>query len=168
MIDQGITCDLENEVAELTADQEDLIQKCDVLLSTGAIGYITDKTVNPILDLFGAESIGTLGPVAIVSVLDLFDPAPIAEAFVRHGYRFEQLPVRLPQRQFVNADERKDVFETLRLRGVQTDSLKMETELFASLCIAARPERFYALSQCVTAVPTRHPWKSVATVSAHP
>lgn len=167
MIDQGITCDLEKEVEQLTADQANLIQGCDVLLSTGAIGYVTDKTVNPILDRFGTETTGTLGPVAVISVLELFDPAPISEAFVQHGYRFEQLPVRLPQRRFVNEEEREDVFETLEQRGVKTDSLKMETELFARLCIAAKPERFHALSRCVNRVATHHPWKSVAPVLTH-
>ena len=153
MIDEGIALNLEEEKSELTADEAYLIQECDVLLSTGAIGYVTDKTVNPILDEFGNNARGALGPVAVMSVLELFDPAPIEEAFAEHGYRFEQLPVRMPQRRFVDEDEREGVIETLRQRGVQqADALESEQQMFAGLCIAAKPERFDALTECVTDV----------------
>ena len=152
MIDEGIALNLEEEKSKFTADESRLIQKCDVLLSTGAIGYITDKTVNPILDEFGNNAHGALGPVAILSVLELFDPASIAEAFTDHGYRFGQLPIRIPQRRFVNKQERKGVFETLRQRGEKIDALKFEQQMFASLCIAAKPKRFKALSKCVNNV----------------
>ena len=152
MIDEGIALNLEEEQSELTADQAHLIQECDVLLSTGAIGYVTDKTVNPILDEFGNSARGALGPVAVMSVLELFDPAPIAEAFTKHGYRFGQLPVRMPQRRFVDEEEREGVIETLRQRGVQADALESEHQMFAGLCIAAKPERFHTLTECVTGV----------------
>ena len=152
MIDEGIALNLEEEKSELTADEAHLIQECNVLLSTGAIGYVTDKTVNPILDEFGNNARGALGPVAVMSVLELFDPAPIAEAFTEHGYLFRQLPVRMPQRRFVDEEEREGVFETLRQRGVQADALDSEHQMFAGLCIAAKPERFDALTECVTDV----------------
>jgi SAM-dependent methyltransferase len=153
MIDDGIAQNLEDEKSELTDDEAHLIQECDVLLSTGAIGYVTDKTVNPILDEFGNSARGALGPVAVMSVLELFDPAPIAEAFTEHGYRFGQLSVRMPQRRFADEDERQGVIEALRQRGVQADALESEHQMFAGLCIAAKPERFDALTQCVTNVP---------------
>ena len=164
MIDEGIALNLEEEKSELTADEVVLIQECDVLLSTGAIGYVTDKTVNPILDEFGNNARGALGPVAVMSVLELFDPAPIAEAFTEHGYRFGQLPVRMPKRRFVDEDEREGVIETLRQRGVHADALESETQMFAGLCIAAKPERFDALAECVTEVINGLPSK----VSARP
>ena len=152
MIDEGIVLNLEEDKSELTADEATLIQECDVLLSTGAIGYVTDKTINPILDEFGNNARGALGPVAVMSVLELFDPAPIAEAFTEHGFRFAQLPVRMPQRRFVDAEEREGVIETLRQRGMQADALESENQMFAGLCIAAKPERFDALTECVTEV----------------
>ena len=150
MIDEGIALNLEEEQSKLTADEAHLIQECDVLLSTGVIGYVTDKTVNPILDEFGNNAHGALGPVAVMSVLELFDPAPISEAFTAHGYRFGQLPVRMPQRRFVDEAEREGVIETLRQRGMQADAPESEYQMFAGLCIAAKPERFDALAECVT------------------
>jgi SAM-dependent methyltransferase len=157
MIDAGIALNLEEDNSELTADEAHLIQECDVLLSTGAIGYVTDKTINPILDEFGNNARGALGPVAVMSVLELFDPAPIAEAFAEHCYRFGQLPVRMPQRQFIDAEEREGVFETLRQRGMQADALESENQIFAGLFIAAKPDRFDALAECVTDVPMNYP-----------
>ena len=150
MIDEGIALNLEEDKSGLTPDEAQLVQECDVLLSTGAIGYVTDKTINPILDEFGNSARGALGPVAVMSVLELFDPAPIGEAFIEHGYRFGQLPVRLPQRRFVDAEEREGVIETLRQRGMQADAQGSDNGMFARLCIAAKPERFDALTECVT------------------
>ncbi len=147
MIAEGITCNLEENTSALTADEASLIQHCDVLLSTGAIGYVTDKTVNPILDELGHSAHGALGPVAVMSVLELFDPEPIAEAFTRHGYRFGQLPVRIAQRRFVDEEERQGVLE--RLRREQTVAPELEDRMFASLCIAAYPEHFDELRECV-------------------
>ena len=162
MIDDGIALNLEDGKSELTADEAHLIRDCDVLLSTGAIGYVTDKTINPILDEFGNNTRGALGPVAVMSVLELFDPAPIAEAFTEHGYRFGHLPVRMPQRRFADEDERKGVIEALRQRGVQADAQESEHQMFAGLCIAAKPERFDALTECVTDVPRPLPSKATA------
>ena len=68
----------------------------------------------------------------------LFDPAPIEVAFTEHGYRFGQLPIRMPQRRFADVDEREGVIETLRQRGVSPDAL--EGQMFAGLCIAAKPD----------------------------
>ena len=152
MVDDGIALDLEETSSELSEGQAALIQQCDVLMSTGAIGYVTDKTVRPILDQFGQDAHGALGPVAVMSVLELFDPASIAVAFVEHGYRFVQLPVRMPQRRFVDAEERDGVTERLRQRGVQSEAQDSEDHMFARLCIAAKPERFDALSGCVAGV----------------
>ena len=65
--------------------------------------------MSPILDEFGHDAHGALGPVAVMSVLELFDPEAIAESFAEHGYRFGQLPVRMAQRRFADEEEREGV-----------------------------------------------------------
>ena len=152
MIDDGIACNLEERESELTQDDRSLLRQCDVLLSTGVIGYVTDSTVSPILDEFGHDSHGALGPVAVMSVLELFDPEVIAESFAQHGYRFGQLPVRMPQRRFADEEEREGVLETLRDRGEATAVQESEDRMFASLCVAAHPESFDVLTKQVTEV----------------
>jgi carnitine O-acetyltransferase len=152
MIDEGIACNLEESRSELTQDERSLLRRCDVLLSTGVIGYVTDKTVSPILDEFGRDANGALGPVAVMSVLELFDADVIPESFVEHGYRFGQLPVRMPQRRFADEEEREGVLETLQDRGESTEVQESEDRMFASLCVAAYPESFDVLTQQVTDV----------------
>ena len=152
MIDEGIACNLEESKSDLTQDERSLLRQCDVLLSTGVIGYVTDKTVSPILDEFGHDANGALGPIAVMSVLELFAPETIADSFAEHGYRFGQLPVRMPQRRFANEEEREGVLETLRDRGESTAVQESEDRMFASLCVAAHPESFDVLTQQVTEV----------------
>ena len=152
MIDEGIARNLEEGESGLTGDEASLVRNCDVLLSTGAIGYVTERTVEPILDEFGNNCCGRLGPVALMSVLELFDPQPIRDVFADHGFRFEELPVRLPQRRFADESEREGVLETMRQRGLPTRVLEGENKMFASLCVAAQPRDFGALVQCVAEV----------------
>ena len=152
MIDKGITRNLEENESELTDDERSLIRQCDVLLSTGVIGYVTEKTVGPILDEFSCDARGRLGGVAIMSVLELFDQEPIAECFSEHGYQFGEIPIRIPQRRFADAEEREGVLETLRDRGESTAVQDSEEQMFASLCVAARPQSFEVLSKRMSEV----------------
>jgi SAM-dependent methyltransferase len=152
MIDKGITRNFEENESKLTKDERSLIRQCDVLLSTGVIGYITEKTIHSILEAFGHDARGPLGPVAILSVLELFDQEPIAEAFAEYGYRFGQLPIRMPQRRFADEEEREGVLETLRNRGESTAVQDSEGQMFASLCVAAHPQSFEALAKWMTEV----------------
>ena len=150
MIDEGIARNLEGNESDLTEDERSLIRRCDVLFSTGVIGYVTRKTIDPILDEFGHDARGRLGPVAVMSVLELFDPEPIAESFAEHGYRFGQLPVRLPQRRFVDEEERDGVLRTLRDRGQRAATQGAENRMFANLCVAAQPGSFDVFAEQMT------------------
>ena len=87
-----------------------------------------------------------------MSVLELFDPTAIATAFSKHGYRFGQLPVRLPQRRFADEQEREGVLKTIRDRGESTAVQESEGQMFASLYIASYPESFDGLTKKVTEV----------------
>jgi carnitine O-acetyltransferase len=159
MIDKGITRNLEENESALTKEEKSLIRQCDVLLSTGVIGYVTEKTVRPILEELGHDVSGSLGAVAIMSVLELFDPEPIAESFTECGYRFGQLPIRIPQRRFADEEERKGVLEALRARGESTAVQDSEDQMFASLCVAAHPQSFEALAKRMTEVAETLPAK---------
>ena len=152
MIDAGIARNLEADDSQLTSGERSLVQQCDVLLSTGAIGYVTDRTVGPILEEFGHHGHGALGPVAIISVLELFDPEPIARSFTDHGFRFGQLPHRLPQRRFTDETERRGVIETLQQRGLPTATQESENTMFANLWVAAQPDRFQELTHCLSEI----------------
>lgn len=150
LIDRGIACDLEVIGASLAAAERHLIATCDVLFSAGTIGYVSDRTMDPLLNELGSESQGALGSVAVMSVLELFETEPIAKTFKEHGYCFGALPVGVPQRQFADEAERERVIETLQRRGVSTEVLEIKNQMFATLCVAALPQHFNALVACVT------------------
>ena len=150
LIDRGIACDLEVTGARLAEAERSVIATCDVLFSAGTIGYVSDRTMDPLLNTLGSEGQGAMGPVAIMSVLELFSPEPIAKTFDEHGYRFGVLPVRVPQRQFADKAEQERVIDTLQRRGVSTDVQETENLMFANLCVAALPHHFNALVACVT------------------
>ena len=152
MIDEGIARNLEEENAKLTDDEAHLIRKCNVIMSTGAIGYVTEKTLDIILDEFDKTSNCEPDKFALMSVLELFDLLPIEKVFTNHGYLFRKLPIRIPQRRFVDEEERNGILETLKQRNTLTDAQRSEHQMFANLCIAAKPERLKSFTKCISDV----------------
>ena len=150
MVDTGIARNLEDEGASLTLSEASAIQGCDVFFSTGAIGYLTDKTINPILDEFGRASHGALGPIALLSVLELFALEPLESTFADHGFGFARLGLQLPQRRFADEQERGRVLDALQRRGLPTRVQEDEDQMLADVCVAARPEQLDALTECLS------------------
>ena len=150
LIDRGITCNLELPGTSLTEADRAVIATCDVLFSCGTIGYVSDRTMHPLLNALGAGEHGALGPVAVMSVLELFDPEPIAETFSTHGFCFGALPFCVAQRRFADQDERERVLAVSQRRGWSTDAHETKNQMFATLCVAAVPEHFDTLVACVT------------------
>ena len=150
MVDTGIARNLEEEEAGLTPREASAIQKCDVFFSTGAIGYVTDKTISPILDEFGRASHGALGPVALLSVLELFALEPLEKTFAEHGFGFARLRLQVPQRRFVDEQERGLMLGALQRRGLPTRVQDDKDQMLANICVAARPEQLNALTECLS------------------
>ena len=143
LLDGGIARDLEVPGGTLSDDERALVAGCDMLFSAGTIGYVSDRTVGALLDAFGVEGQGSLGPIAVMSILQLFDPTPIADTFGSHGFEFAHLPVQVAQRRFFDPSEQDKVTETLNQRGVSNDP---ESDwMFADVCIAARPDHIAEL-----------------------
>lgn len=138
LLNGGIARNLEEQGARLTPDERALVSGCDVLFSAGTIGYVSDRTVGTLLEAFVEEERSHLGPVAVMSILQLFDHEPVAGAFDNHGLEFVQLPVQVAQRRFADAAEHARVTQTLQGRGVAHDPTS--DWMFANVCVAARPE----------------------------
>lgn len=139
LLDGAIARNLEVPGMTLTPEERALVANCDVLFSAGTIGYVGDRTVGALLDAIVEEGRGGPGPIAVMSILQLFDPAPVAGTFDAHGLEFVQLPVQVPQRRFFDGTERERVIETLQQRGVAHDPAS--DWMFAEVCVAARPDR---------------------------
>lgn len=146
LLDGGIARDFEEPGVEPTGEELSWFRSCNLLISTGAIGYVTRRTLEPILRSLGEDHPGEVGPVAVVTILRMFETGGIGDVFETHGFRFGPVPgVRLPQRRFIDDQERRDVLSVLAGRGIDTAGWEDRGRQFADLFVAARPARFDAL-----------------------
>jgi hypothetical protein len=146
MLDYGIVRDFENSMDRLTVEEASWLRRCDLLMCTGAIGYITDRTMIKVLDNFGNDSLNEHGPIAVLTSLRMFDTTPIANAFERSGFKFEKVPgIMLPQRNFTNENEEREILKILHQKGVDTSEWEDSGKLFAELFIATKSEYFQEL-----------------------
>lgn len=140
LIEAGIAKNLENG-DRLGPRDATILKQCNLLTSTGAIGYVGPKTLNPFLDLLGKDLELSVGPYAVVTILRMFDPEPVLGAFSESGYPCVQVPgVRLRQREFDGQREYQETLALLRDRGVDPEGWEAEGHLYADL-FAAAPRR---------------------------
>ncbi|WP_198654402.1 MULTISPECIES: class I SAM-dependent methyltransferase [Nocardia] len=119
------------EAAEPTDEQREVLASADIVVSTGCIGYVTEKTLARI-----ATAHPHRRPWMAHFVLRMFDFAPIAEELAALGYRTEQVPGLFEQRRFASADERDQVLDTLADRGIDTAGRESDGWLYAGLHIS--------------------------------
>ena len=146
LLDYGIARDFENPDIKPNAEECSWLRSCNLLISTGAIGYVTDHTMIQILRHVGKNYPNEFGPVAVYTILRIFDATPIGNAFEKHGLRFEKVPgIMLPQRRFTDENERKGILKILHDKSIDTGEWEDRGKLFAELFIAAKPEHFSEL-----------------------
>jgi len=151
VLDGGIARDFEQPNVVPTEEESAWFRSCNLLISTGAIGYVTERTLDVILRDLGKDYPGNFGPFAVVTILRMFDQAPIKTAFEMRGFTFGAVPgVRLPQRRFTNKEERQKVLSLLHDRGIDTGEWEDRGKHHADLFIAAPPEQFSGLLECMS------------------
>ena len=111
LLSSGIIKDLEEQ--KLSADDVRLVQDADLVMSTGCIGYITEKSVKEILEATEKQR-----PWMAHSVLRMFSFEPYEEMLRERGYVTQQLDGTLLQRRFANDEERANVMENLKELGI--------------------------------------------------
>ncbi|MFQ5931091.1 MAG: hypothetical protein ACE5MM_01655 [Nitrospiraceae bacterium] len=167
LLDGGIVRDFEQPGAKPTSTEITWFRSCNLLISTGAIGYVTERTLDVVLEYLGKEHPGEAGPFAVITILRMFDAAPIRTVFEKYRLEFDRVPgVRLPQRRFTNDRERRDVMELLHDRGLDTHGWEDQGKLFADLFIAAPQKQFSALLERMKATKPNTPTVSAASALA--
>ena len=142
LLDGGIARDFERPDAAPTEDDSAWFRSCNLLISTGAIGYVTERTFDVVLRHLGKDYPGDFGPFAVVTILRMFDASPIETVFEEHGFTFGAVPgVRLPQRRFTDAEERRQVLSLLHDSGIDTREWEDRGKQYADLFIAAPPQQ---------------------------
>ncbi|MFQ3458820.1 class I SAM-dependent methyltransferase [Bradyrhizobium sp. UFLA01-814] len=132
LLEQGIVADLEKET--LSTDSARIIRPTDVIMSTGCIGYVTEKTFSKVLDATEKR------PWIISFVLRMFPFDSLAATFAKRGLVTERLTgATFIQRRFRDAEEFESCLATLARLGVDATGLESEGLFHADL-ILSRPE----------------------------
>jgi hypothetical protein len=109
------------------------IAHCDLVISTGVVGYITERSFARILDCQPPDEL----PWIASFVLRMFDYGPVARMLEARGYVSERLPARLfGQRRFADAAEQSHVESVLRGRGLDTEGLESEGSYLAEFFLS--------------------------------
>jgi hypothetical protein len=146
LLDGGIARDFERPDVVPTEDESAWFRSCNLLISTGAVGYVTERTLDVVLRHLGKDYPADFGPIAVVTILRMFDHSPIKAVFEEHGFAFGAVPgVRLPQRRFTDVEEREKVLSLLHDRGIDTAAWEDRGKHYADLFIAAPPQQFSLL-----------------------
>jgi SAM-dependent methyltransferase len=129
LIEQGIVADLEHE--PLTDEAADLVRDVDIVLSTGAVGYVSDKTFRSILEAASR-------PLWIVSfVLRMFPYDDFQALFEKNGLVTEHLESALfAQRRFIDLAEFESCLGQLAGRDLDSRGLESRGLLQAGLFVS--------------------------------
>lgn len=128
----GIAADLERD--ELSARGARMISSTNVLLATGSIGYVTDRTYRRLLDAMVTT------PWIISFVLRMFPYDDFIAAFEERGMITEKLTSTMfVQRRFRDEAEFEGSLAALAMRGIDTQGFEADG-LFQAELFLTRPE----------------------------
>jgi SAM-dependent methyltransferase len=125
-LDEAIHADFERDAPDGT--QQKLLDDVDVVISTGCVGYVTEKTLTRIAR--GAR------PWMAHFVLRMFSYEPVAESLAELGYETTSVDGVFRQRQFASAEEQAQILDTLSAAGVDPTGLESDGWLYARLYVS--------------------------------
>jgi hypothetical protein len=130
LIDAGICRNL--EIEEPTEREAALLRGTGLIMSTGCIGYVTERTLRKVLSLQSKEM-----PWVANFVLRMFPYEPIADALAEFGLVTEKLEgITFVQRRFHSKDEFLSTLDTLEELGIDPVGKESEGLLHAELYVS--------------------------------
>ncbi|MDH5488713.1 MAG: hypothetical protein OEX17_02175 [Rhodospirillaceae bacterium] len=131
LLDDGIVANLETEM--LSDDEKDTLGQVDLVISTGCVGYLTEKSFERFMP---AVSKGRQPWIANF-VLRLFPFDHIEQSLNTCGYATEKLEGEtFFQRHFASGDEREDVLGKLCEHGVDPTGKESEGRFVAEFYLS--------------------------------
>ncbi|MGW4248000.1 class I SAM-dependent methyltransferase [Nocardia sp. NPDC004722] len=131
-LDDIVHADL--EAADPTEAQRATLAAADLVISTGCVGYISERTLLRVARAHGGKL-----PWMAHFVLRMFSFEPIAAHLDALGYETELLPGVYRQRRFASPDEQARVLDTLSASGIDPGDLESGGWLYAQLHLS-RPK----------------------------
>ncbi|MCU1643149.1 MAG: class SAM-dependent methyltransferase [Nocardia sp.] len=119
------------ESADPTEAQRRTLATADLVISTGCVGYVTERTL-----LHVARAHGGKLPWMAHFVLRMFSFEPIAAHLAALGYRTERAPGAFRQRRFASPEEQAQVCGALEANGIDTLGHESEGWLYAQLYLS--------------------------------
>ena len=128
-LDGAVHADLEN--VDPTAEQRAQLAAADLVVSTGCLGYVTERTISRIVD---AQD----GPLPWMAhfILRMFPFDPIADVLAAAGYETVRRDGLFRQRRFATPEERASVLDGLTGAGVDPSGLETDGWFYAQLYIS--------------------------------
>jgi hypothetical protein len=129
-VDGAVHADLEEN--EPTARQRERLAAVDLVISTGCVGYVTERTIGRIV----AAAPEGRKPWMAHFVLRMFPFDPVEKTLDAAGYETVHPDETFRQRRFATAEERSQVLDTLAAAGVDGAGPEREGWLSARLHIS--------------------------------
>ncbi|MGI9424107.1 MAG: class I SAM-dependent methyltransferase [Hyphomicrobiaceae bacterium] len=131
LLTDGLSVNLETEPLPAASAKE--LASVNLVMSTGCVGYVTEKTFEKLLP---AVSRGRR-PWLANFVLRLFPFEQIAESLSDHGYVTEKLKGQtFVQRNFASQEEQEQVLDQLKGRGIDTEGKEDEGQYLAEFYLS--------------------------------
>lgn len=128
-IDDAVHADLES--ADPTEEQRARLSGTDLVISTGCLGYVTEKTILRVV-----EAQQDRRPWMAHFVLRMFPFDPIAESLTAAGYETVHSERVFKQRRFATSEEQSLVLDNLSTIGVDPQGLETDGWFYARLHIS--------------------------------
>ncbi|MDE0411907.1 MAG: class I SAM-dependent methyltransferase [Gammaproteobacteria bacterium] len=135
LVDTGLAVDLESE--PVSEPVEDGLASTDLLMSTGCVGYVTEKSFERLMPAVSREP-----PAWIANfVLRIFPYQPIQDCLASWGYETEKLEDRtFLQRRMASPDEQEKVIRQLRDRNIDPSGQEADGNLVAEFFLSRPTE----------------------------
>jgi hypothetical protein len=135
LLDEAIPENLEE--SDPSPQAASTMANCDLIISTGVVGYITER---PFERIIACQPAGGPLPWIASFVLRMFDYSGVAQAVAPRGYVTEKLEGRyFRQRRFADAGEQAHVEALLRAKGLSVEGLESEGYYLAEFFLS-RPQ----------------------------
>ena len=135
LLDEGVAVDLETD--PLNQRAQSVISKADLIVSTGAVGYISERTFSKVMTVFE----GRRPPWIASFVLRMFSYRDIAHVLSQRDLETERFTrSTFVQRRFQNEVEREETLQLLGSKGIDSSSKEAKGFLHADLFVSRPSE----------------------------
>lgn len=132
LLDDGFSDNLED--ADPEPELEHALGGVDLVITSGGVGYVTERTIERIID----SSRGPARPWLAALVLRWIDFGSIEDALAARSFHTHKRPGTFHQRRFADADESKSVAKKLAELGRADDDFEADGYHHAELYISRR------------------------------